>query len=50
MEDSGKRAPADRPPLNDSSVCPVCGHMTVEINCKVVCGNCGHIIENCSGD
>ena len=34
----------------DTSVCPVCGSMTIERKCKVVCPKCGHVIENCSGD
>ena len=35
--------------LLDTSVCPVCGGMTTEVKCKVVCDSCCHIIENCSG-
>lgn len=40
----------DPNPGRDTSVCPVCGHMTHEIKCKVVCPRCHHILENCGGD
>ena len=37
-------------PLKDVSVCPVCGAMTVEVNCKIFCPKCHHVLENCNGD
>lgn len=31
--------------------CPVCGSGALAcVKCKVVCGNCGQLIENCAGD
>lgn len=36
--------------VRDTSVCPICGHMTYEIKCKVWCDRCKRVIENCCGN
>ena len=31
-------------------VCPICLGELVTIKCKILCGTCGVLVENCCGD